>query len=154
MIRLLLENATLPKREQILMHACFKGGVAKTLALPLPLSAPVLRKTPAAVAQEVDQRAIVAVERDPQRLAELMARSLQGNWREELLFVVEQGLQMHDTYEEKIVARDRRIEPHLKSLEAKVDVVAQPLAEPGGCQGLPRAQVARTLAKLSQLRGR
>jgi transposase len=86
-------------------------------------------------------RAIVAGERNPQRLAELkndriqasrqeIARSLEGNWREELLFVVEQGLQMRDSYEEKIVACDRRIEAHLKSMQAKVDVVAQPIPEP------------------------
>jgi transposase len=86
-------------------------------------------------------RAVVAGERDPQRLAELkndriqasreeIARSLEGNWREELLFVVEQGLQMRDAYEEKIVACDRRIEAHLKSMEARVDVVAQPIPEP------------------------
>jgi transposase len=86
-------------------------------------------------------RAIVAGERDPQRLAELkndriqasrqeIARSLEGNWREELLFVVEQGLQMRDAYEEKILACDRRIEAQLKSMEARVDVVAQPLPQP------------------------
>jgi transposase len=86
-------------------------------------------------------RALVGGERNPQRLAELkneriqasrkeIARSLEGNWREELLFVVEQSLQMYDTYHQKIVACDGRIEAHLKSMGAKVDVVAQPIPEP------------------------
>jgi len=86
-------------------------------------------------------RAIVGGERNPQRLAELkneriqasreeIARSLEGDWREELLFVVEQSLQMYDTYHQKIVACDGRIEAQLKSMDAKVDVVAQPIPEP------------------------
>jgi hypothetical protein len=55
MVRLLLEDVTLLKREQILVHVRFKGGAVKSLALPLPLSAPVLRKTPDAVIQQVDR---------------------------------------------------------------------------------------------------
>jgi len=42
MIRLLLEDVTLIKRDQISVHVRFKGGVVKTLTLPLPLSAPQL----------------------------------------------------------------------------------------------------------------
>jgi transposase len=83
-------------------------------------------------------RALVRGERDPQRLAELknervqasreeIARSLEGNWREELLFVVEQSLALYDTYHEKIAACDQRIEAHLKTMDPKVDVEAQPL---------------------------
>ena len=52
-------------------------------------------------------RAILAGERDPKKLAELsdcriratreeIAKSLQGNWRPELLFVVQQQLEMYD----------------------------------------------------------
>ena len=55
MVRLLLEDVTLLKREQILVHVRFKGGAVNSLSLPLPVGAPVLRKTPAAVVQEVDQ---------------------------------------------------------------------------------------------------
>jgi transposase len=86
-------------------------------------------------------RAIVAGERNALHLAELkneriqasreeIALSLEGDWREELLFVVEQELQMRDAYEQKIVACDRKIEAHLKSMEAKVDVVAHPIPKP------------------------
>jgi DNA invertase Pin-like site-specific DNA recombinase len=55
MVRLLVEDVTLLKREQINMHVRFKGGAIKSLLLPLPVAAPVLRKTSAAVIQEIDQ---------------------------------------------------------------------------------------------------
>ena len=55
MIRLLLEDVTLIKRDQIRVHVRFKGGAIKTLTLPLPLSAPQLRKTDRAVVQEIDR---------------------------------------------------------------------------------------------------
>src|SRR5438046_4839136 len=45
-----------------------------------------------------------------------MARSLEGNWREELLFVLQQSLQMYDIYLEKIAVCDQRIEAHLKTM--------------------------------------
>jgi hypothetical protein len=58
-----------------------------------------------------------------------IARSLEGTWRPELLFVLEQSLELYDTYLEKIKECDRRIEEYLKTMEAKVDP-AQPAPEP------------------------
>ena len=55
MVRLLLEDVTLIKRDQIIVHVRFKGGAVKTLTLSLPLSAPKLRKTDGAVIQEIDR---------------------------------------------------------------------------------------------------
>jgi hypothetical protein len=55
MVRLLLEDVTLLKGEQIQVHVRFKGGVLKSLSLPPPVSAPYLRKTPADVVAEVDR---------------------------------------------------------------------------------------------------
>ena len=55
MMRLLLEDVTLIKRDEILVHVRFKGGAARTISLPLPLSAPKLRKTDDAVVQEIDR---------------------------------------------------------------------------------------------------
>jgi DNA invertase Pin-like site-specific DNA recombinase len=55
MVRLLVEDVTLRKDEQIHVHIRFKGGALKSLSLPLPLSAPYLRKTPEAVVREVDR---------------------------------------------------------------------------------------------------
>ena len=77
-------------------------------------------------------RDVVQGERDPQKLAmhkhgrirasqAEIARSLEGTWRPELLFVLEQSLELYDTYLEKIKECDRRIDEHLKTMEAKVD---------------------------------
>jgi hypothetical protein len=54
-------------------------------------------------------------------------QSLEGNWREEPLFVLKQSLEMYDLYLEKIASGDQRIEAHLKTMTAKVDVQAQPM---------------------------
>ena len=85
-------------------------------------------------------QAILDGQRDPQRLAALadprvqasrkeIAQSLEGHWREDLLFVLQQVHDLYFTYLESITACDRRIEAHLKTLEAKADVAAPPLPE-------------------------
>jgi transposase len=84
--------------------------------------------------------AILEGERDPQQLAALahpriqasrkeIAQSLEGHWREDLLFVLQQVYDLYFTYLQNITVCDQRIEAHLKTMGAKVDVVAQPLAE-------------------------
>ena len=55
MVRLLLEDVTLVKRDQISVHVRFKGGATKSFSLPLPVGAPVLRKTPEAIVLEIDR---------------------------------------------------------------------------------------------------
>lgn len=55
MTRLILEDVTLVKREQITAHVRFKGGATRTLLLPLPLSAWQLRQTRAEVVSEIDR---------------------------------------------------------------------------------------------------
>lgn len=76
-------------------------------------------------------RAIVQGERDPYRLADLkhslirasreeIAHSLQGNWREELLFALRQNLDLYDVYQEKVRECDQPIKAHLKTMVAKV----------------------------------
>jgi hypothetical protein len=75
-------------------------------------------------------RAILAGERDPKKLAELshrqirasreeIAKSLEGNWRAELLFVLKQEVEMYDTYQQRIAECDRELEAHLKSFADK-----------------------------------
>ena len=69
-------------------------------------------------------RAVLAGERDPQRLAALrhgkckhdeatIAAALQGDWREEHLFALEQAVELVDAYQTKIAACDARIQAHL-----------------------------------------
>jgi transposase len=83
-------------------------------------------------------QAILGGERDPKVLAaladpqvkaprEVIAKSLQGNWRDELLFVLKQEVEMYRMYQERMRACDLRLQGHLKSMQAKVDLTAQPL---------------------------
>jgi transposase len=71
-------------------------------------------------------RAILGGERDPERLAALrhgqckhsaatIAQALQGDWREEHLFALEQALELIEAYQAKIAACDARIEAHLRT---------------------------------------
>ncbi len=55
MIRLLLEDITLLRGDQITLHIRFKGGAAKTLTLPLPLNSWQQRQTSLDVVKEIDQ---------------------------------------------------------------------------------------------------
>lgn len=71
-------------------------------------------------------KAILAGERDPERLATLrhgkcqhsaatIAKALQGDWRDEHLFALEQAVALLETYQVKIAACDARIEAHLRT---------------------------------------
>lgn len=85
--------------------------------------------------------AIVRGERNADKLAELkhslirasrreIAQSLQGNWREELLFVLRQNLELYEMYQQKVRECDQQIEAHLKTLPAQVDVAQHPMPPP------------------------
>lgn len=76
-------------------------------------------------------RAILAGERNPNKLAELshplirasreeIARSLEGNWRPELLFVLKQQTEMYDQYRRRIAECDKELEAHLKDFADRV----------------------------------
>lgn len=82
-------------------------------------------------------RAIVAGERDPWKLAELshpriqasrteIAKSLQGNWRQELIFVLQQELEMYDTYQRRVAECDQELQKHLRTFP---DTVPPPANE-------------------------
>ena len=82
--------------------------------------------------------AIVDGERDPRRLAKLrdrrikaseeeVASGLYGNWRDELIFILGEDLALYGVYQDKIRRCDERIEQHLKTMSAKVDVTAAPV---------------------------
>lgn len=55
MIRLLIDDITLLRGEDITAHIRFKGGATRTLRLPLPLRAPDLRRTDPVVVEHIDQ---------------------------------------------------------------------------------------------------
>lgn len=75
-------------------------------------------------------RAILAGERDAEKLAAMCDRrirasqeeiiaSLTGNWREELLFALKQEMDRYDFSQRQISECDQRIERHLESLPAR-----------------------------------
>lgn len=81
-------------------------------------------------------RAIVAGERDPQRLAALrdarckkseaeIAEQLSGHWRADHLFSLQQGLKMHDAITERLADYDREILQQLAAM-ARADRIDTP----------------------------
>lgn len=76
--------------------------------------------------------AILEGERDPLKLAQLrdprcknskevIARALEGNWREEHLFALRQALALFRTYHQQMAECDRRIEEYLATFEDQTE---------------------------------
>ena len=76
--------------------------------------------------------AIVGGERDPQKLAEhrdprvkaseaRVAKSLEGNWRREQLFVLRQEMESYQSMQTKIAECDQQLQRHYETMEAKAD---------------------------------
>ena len=75
-------------------------------------------------------RAMLAGERDPNTLAALrhpgihatrdtIAKSLEGTWQPDLLFVLQQEVTMYDAYQQRIAECDQALEQHLKGVADK-----------------------------------
>ena len=66
---------------------------------------------------------------DPQVKASkaLIAKSLEGNWRPELVFVLRQEVEMYRTCQDKIAACDGQLKQHLEAMAPKVDLEDKPL---------------------------
>jgi transposase len=78
-------------------------------------------------------RAIVSGEREPLKLAALkdrriksdvstIARSLEGDYRPEHLFVLRQALELYDYYQQQIVECDREIYREMKTLKTRASI--------------------------------
>ena len=83
-------------------------------------------------------RAILEGERDREKLAlmreqgvkntpDVIAKALEGDYRQEHLFALRQAVELYDFYHRQIEACDREIERYLHTFEAKVDPVQNPL---------------------------
>jgi len=83
-------------------------------------------------------QAILAGQRDPRKLAALadpqvkaskavIAKSLHGNWRPELLFVLGQEVENYRGCQDKIAACDQQLQQQLRGMESKVDPKTQPI---------------------------
>lgn len=77
-------------------------------------------------------RAILAGERDPWKLAELrdrrlkaskavIAASLEGNWREELLFILKQEFESYQMYQRKIAQCDEKLSEQFQRMQSLAD---------------------------------
>lgn len=84
-------------------------------------------------------QAILDGERDRYKLADLahpriqatreeIARSLEGNWRKELLFILKQERNLYQTYQQQIAECDAALAAHLQSLDDKAEPGSQPPA--------------------------
>ena len=89
-------------------------------------------------------RAIVAGERDPHRLAQLrnyrvraseeeIARSLEGNGKKELLFVLRQELELYDTYQRRVAECDRELQAELPQWPARDAVSVLEVGRENAC---------------------
>ncbi len=97
-------------------------------------------------------RAIVAGTRDPWALAKLrdpriaaseeeIAHSLQGHWREDVLFELRQALEAYDFYQQQLVACDRELAKYTAAVASRAR--AEPPAGPAGAAAGPTAKPAR-----------
>jgi transposase len=82
-------------------------------------------------------RAILAGEQDPDALAALshpgihasrdtIAKSLEGTWQADLLFVLRQEVALYDAYQQRIAECDQELEQHLKGFADKVGDTTAP----------------------------
>jgi len=106
-------------------------------------------------------KAILKGERDPRKLVELrdpqitrssvaqMSKALVGDWREELLFVLEQSLRAWEFYQEQMRACDLQIEEQLKRLPS---AAPPPAEEPKAGADPLASRTARPKAKQSRKR--
>jgi transposase len=109
--------------------------------------------------------AILEGERDPQKLAAMVepevkatpediAKSLEGNWRPELLFVLGQQVELYRNYQQKIARCDFELRHHLESLQGKVDLADQPIGpKPKGKKGSRNAPAFDLRSELYRLTG-
>ena len=77
-------------------------------------------------------RAVIAGNHDPKSLAQLanwrckasretIAKSLEGTWDEDLLFILAQSVELYDTYQGKVAACEREMERLMMQYAARVD---------------------------------
>ena len=109
--------------------------------------------------------AILHGERDPQTLAAMVepevkatpediAKSLEGNWRSELLIVLAQQVELYKTYQQKISRCDLQLRQHLESMQGKVDLAEQPIGpKPKGKKGSRNAPEFDLRSELYRLTG-
>ena len=116
MVRLLLEDVTLNRDEQISLQIRFKGGARRTLHLPLPLCGWQQRLTPPAVIDEIDR--LLNDHTDAQIAAILNARGMTSGV----------GASFHSKLVGRLV-RTYRLKPRYERLRARGLLTLQEMAD-------------------------
>src|SRR5579862_9861429 len=100
-------------------------------------------------------RAILGGERNPETLAalshpgihatrETIAKSLEGTWQPDLLFVLQQEVTLYEAYLQRIAECDQALEQHLKSVADKAPTAPAADAQPSApAQGTTRVKHRR-----------
>ena len=110
-------------------------------------------------------RAIVDGERDPVKLAQLrnpacksseetIAQALTGSWKTELLFVLQQSLELYDFYTRQVAACDAEIEKQFATMKPRWDGPEElpdiPPVKPGSkSKNQPQLNVRREILRLT-----
>jgi transposase len=105
-------------------------------------------------------RAILAGKRDSRQLAALadprvqaspeeIAKSLEGNWRPELLFVLQQEVDMYDTYQERISECDQQLQKHLAGLKGTLTVAPPKQKTKKPAKNAPRFNLSSELQRIT-----
>ncbi len=109
-------------------------------------------------------RAIVAGDRDPRKLAGLserrvhasqeeIAKSLEGNWRPELLFVLQQEVDMYDHYQKRIAECDQQLQKQLAGLIGVIppgkDQTQKLKTRPAAAKNAPRFDLSSELQRIT-----
>lgn len=100
MLRLLIEDVTLIKGNDLTVHVRFRGGTTQTLHLPKPLPAWELRRTPAQIVSTIDQ---LLNEHGEREVAEILnQRGLRagngGAFSERIVYYIRQIYKLPDRY--------------------------------------------------------
>jgi hypothetical protein len=83
---------------------------------------------------------------------EEIAKSLEGNWRPELLFVLQQEVDMYDTYQKRIAECDQRLQKHLASLTHPLQVqpsMQKPKTNKPAAKNAPRFDLSSELQRVT-----
>jgi transposase len=84
----------------------------------------------------------------------VIAKSLQGNWRPELLFVLRQEMEIHSRRQAQMAACDRQLRKQLRGMESKIDPQTHPLGpRPKGKRARGNAREFDLRSELYRLTG-
>src|SRR5438876_2482810 len=116
MVRLLLEDVTLLKADEVVAQIRFRGGATHTLRLPLPRSAPELRKTHSTVVAEIDR--LIDTHTDVEIAEILNARSLRPGVADRFSTIIISHIRQHTPSKTRLTRLPNKAFPTPRELTA------------------------------------